>query len=114
MNNYNEYVCAIYSICLDSRLRFASAHFLSLSFFFFFFLSVKFDFSTHALFTRFRFSSTECTVQYYSCTVHRTHKHFIQKKKIKNRSHDTIHTFKNYFVTVFSVFSKISCIQMDS
>ena len=22
---------------------------------------------------------------------------------IKNRSHDTIHTFKNYFVTVFSV-----------
>ena len=25
----------------------------------------------------------------------------------------TIHTFKNYFATVFSVFSKISCIQMD-
>ena len=24
---------------------------------------------------------------------------------IKNRSHNTIHTFKNYFVTVFSVFS---------
>ena len=24
---------------------------------------------------------------------------------IKNESHDTIHTFKNYFVTVFSVFS---------
>ena len=24
---------------------------------------------------------------------------------IKNGSHDTIHTFKNYFVTVFSVFS---------
>ena len=32
------------------------------------------------------------------------------KKKIKNESHDTIHTFKNYFVTVFSVFGKINCI----
>ena len=26
-------------------------------------------------------------------------------KNIKNRSHDTIHTFKNYFATVFLVFS---------
>ena len=26
-------------------------------------------------------------------------------KYIKNESHDTIHTFKNYFTTVFSVFS---------
>ena len=46
-------------------------------------------------------------------TVHGTHIHFIQEKNIKNKSHDTIHIFKNYFVTVFSVFSKISCIQMD-
>ena len=30
---------------------------------------------------------------------------------IKNGSHSTIHTFKNYFVTVFSVFNKISDIQ---
>ena len=29
---------------------------------------------------------------------------------IKNGSHDTIHTFKNYFVIIFSVFS---CIQTD-
>ena len=29
---------------------------------------------------------------------------------IKNGSHDTLHTFKNYFVTIFSVFS---CIQTD-
>ena len=36
-----------------------------------------------------------------------------RKKKFKNRSHGTIYTFKNYFVTVFSVFSKISGIQMD-
>ena len=26
-------------------------------------------------------------------------------KNIKNESHDTIYTFKNYFVTVFSIFS---------
>ena len=34
---------------------------------------------------------------------------------IKNGSHSTIHTFKNYFATVFSVFSfsKISSIQTD-
>ena len=39
-------------------------------------------------------------------------------KNIKNRSHDTIYTFKNYFATVFSVFSfkfsaTISSIQTD-
>ena len=33
-----------------------------------------------------------------SCTVH-------VLKNIKNGSHDTIYTFKNYFATVFSVFS---------
>ena len=34
---------------------------------------------------------------------------------IKNGSHSTIHTFKNYFATVFSIFSfnKISSIQTD-
>ena len=34
---------------------------------------------------------------------------------IKNESHDTIHSFKNYFATVFSVFScsKISSIKTD-
>ena len=43
-----------------------------------------------------------------------------KKKKIKTRSHGTIHAFKNYFVTVFLVFNfqfsvsvKISCIQTD-
>ena len=46
-------------------------------------------------------------------TVHGTHSHFIQKKNIKNGSYGTIHTFKNYFATVFSIFSKISCIQMN-
>ena len=36
-----------------------------------------------------------------------------RKKYIKNGSHGTIHTFKNYFTTVFSIFSKISYIQTD-
>ena len=36
----------------------------------------------------------------------RTHKfHFFINFFIKNGSHSTIHTFKNYFATVFSVFS---------
>ena len=48
-----------------------------------------------------------------SSTVHGTYSHFIQKKYIKNGSHSTIHTFKNYFATVFSVLVKINCIQMD-
>ena len=39
-----------------------------------------------------------------SYTVHKTHKYFIQEKKFKNRSYNTIHTFKNYFITVFSIF----------
>ena len=38
---------------------------------------------------------------------------FFIKTFIKNGSHCTIHTFKNYFTTVFLVFSKISCIQTD-
>ena len=37
---------------------------------------------------------------------------YSEKKKKKNVSH-TIHTFKNYFATVFSVFSKINGIQTD-
>ena len=32
---------------------------------------------------------------------------------IKNESHGTIHTFKKYFITVFSISAKISSIQTD-
>ena len=44
--------------------------------------------------------------------------HCLHIKNIKNGSHDTIYTFKNYFATVFSVFSfqfsaTISSIQTD-
>ena len=38
---------------------------------------------------------------------------FFRKFFIKNRSHGTIHTFKNDFATIFSVFSKISGIQTN-
>ena len=38
------------------------------------------------------------------CTVYGTQKPYFLA---------TIHTFKNYFATVFSVFSKINCIQTD-
>ena len=40
-----------------------------------------------------------------TCTVHALCMHYSHIKKIKNGSHGTIHTFKNYFATVFSVFS---------
>ena len=44
--------------------------------------------------------------QWVSCTVHETHKPlFFINFFIKNRSHDTIYIFKNYFVTVFSIFN---------
>ena len=66
--------------------------------------------------TRFSFLETKCTVYvlFMHCLriVHGTHNYYIQGKK--NGSHRTIHTFKNYFATVFLVFSKISCIQTDS
>ena len=56
-----------------------------------------------------------CTVEHCLRTVHETHNHFIQEKKnIKNGSHDTIYTFKNYFIIVFSVFNKINHIQIES
>ena len=38
---------------------------------------------------------------------------FFTQTFIKNASHGTIHTFKNYFVIVFLIFNKISGIQMD-
>ena len=44
------------------------------------------------------------TVHHYSYTVH-------VLKNIKNGSHDTIYTFKNYFATIFSVLTTISSIQ---
>ena len=87
--------------CLDSTYStFAFSHFTFPSFFFFIFFSPCMRFSFRG----------QC---HCSCTVHGTHNHFIQKKNIKNGSHGNIYTFKNYFTTIFLVFSKISCIQTD-
>ena len=74
--------------------------------FFFFFFS--FFFSRVSAFRRQISLFMHC-----SFIVHGTYNYFIQKKNIKNGSHGTIHIFKNNFATVFSVFSKISCIQTN-
>ena len=84
LNNLSSYIMYLFGFKLLWRLRFCSAVF---SFFFFFFFLVKsafVDFSTDALFT-----DPQIT--------------FFSNFFIKNESHGTIHTFKNYFTTVFSV-----------
>ena len=53
------------------------------------------------------------TRQWVPCTVHRTHKlHFSIIFSLK-MGLGIIHTFKNYFVIVFIIFNKISCIQTN-
>ena len=52
--------------------------------------------------TWFTVQGTKITVYVLFITVHST---VYELKNIKNRSHSTIHTFKNYFVTVLLVFS---------
>ena len=79
------------SIRLDIRLR----HCISRFIFFIFFLRSQFS-RDYALFSRSRTLFT------------RPQTSFFNKTFIKNGSHDTIHTFKNYFATVFLIFSKIS------
>ena len=95
--------------------------FLRLSFcvfpFFFFFFDAHvsaFRDKVHCLYT------VHSLFIYYSRTVHTLFMHcswdlypLYSKKKIKNGSHGTIDTFKNYFDTVFSVFSKMSYSQTD-
>ena len=63
-------------------------------FFFFFLLPAYVDFGAQKLL----FCTVAVLFIYCSNTVHAL-------KNIKNGSHDTFHTFKNYFATVFSVFS---------
>ena len=42
---------------------------------------------------------------HYSCIVYHCWRTVYALKNIKNRSYGTIHTFKNYFATVLSIFS---------
>ena len=70
--------------------------FLTSMFFFFFFSHVNSNFTwVHC-------AETKITIHALFITVHNT---VYILKNIKNGSHGTIHTFKNYFATVLSVFS---------
>ena len=60
------------------------------------------------------FSFFERDYMFYTLNLsHRGNGESVIIQRFKNGSHSTIHTFKNYFATVFSVFSKISGIQTD-
>ena len=73
-------------------------------FFFFFFWEKHFTFSEMGLCF---FSGSRVMFTGPTSTL------FRKKKNFKIGSHNTIHTFKNYFTTIFSIFSKINSIQTD-
>ena len=78
------------------------------------FLLLFFSFFFHAFCFRGELSLfTHCRSTVHALFTGPTLTLFRKKIKIKNGSHDIIHTFKNYFVTIFSVFNKISYIQID-
>ena len=82
-------LATVFSCVYVSVLRF-----LCFSFFFFFLLPAYVDFGEQKLL----FCIIAVLFMYCSNTVHAL-------KNIKNGSHGTFHIFKNYFATVFSVFS---------
>ena len=71
-----------------------------LPFFFFFFFAF-----THLRRDRFYCSETFLLFIHCFVTVHHCSSTVHILKNIKNGSHDTIYTFKNYFATVFLIFS---------
>ena len=75
------------------RMAFAFCFFFSFSFFFHAFLAFRDKF----------YCSRMVAALFVHCSW--DPQPLYSKKYIKNGSHGTIHTFKNYFVTVFSVFS---------
>ena len=86
------------------RVHVDHLRFQLLLFFFFFSACMNSNRTIHA---------HEFTIQETKCTVHALFTHclrdpqpfYSEKIYIKNEPHGTIHTFKNYFVIVFSVFS---------
>ena len=64
----------------------------------FFFFPYAWTVTSH----EFTIQGTKITIYALFITIHST-VHAL--KNIKNESHNTIHTFKNYFATVLSVFS---------
>ena len=81
--------------CDRLHTTFSHVHVFCL-FFFFFFLRVN---------SNLTWVHRSCTVYYCSYTVLHCSCTVYVLKNIKNGFHDTIYTFKNYFATVFSVFS---------
>ena len=79
--------------------RFATSTFSFFFFFFFFFLHVN---------SNFTWVYCSCTVQYCSCTIQYCLCTVYVLKNIKNGSHDTIYTFKNYFLLQYFQFSVFS------
>ena len=91
---------------LDLRFAFSSSSFFHSLFFFSFFLAAIFYFSSMYIA---HFSNTSGSVYCLRDSQTSLFSNFF----IKNWFHGTIHTFKNYFTIVFSVFSKINYIQID-
>ena len=93
---------AAFRVGLDSAFAESCVHVFPFSFlFFFFFFHFHVFKERQILLFRYNFHCS-CTVSllftYCSSTVHAF-------KNIKNGSHSTIYTFKNYFITVFLVFN---------
>ena len=60
---------------------------------------------SHFLFFFSFFEKSVYVFQWVMCTIHKTLQiSFFNKTFIKNGSHGTIHTLKNYFATMFSIF----------
>ena len=97
-----EWLCIWICICVCAFESFVFSRF----FFFFFLALMNSNLTVHAC----DYTVRETKLLFANCS-NTVHALFIGptitlfKKNIKNGSHGTIHTFKNYFVIVFSVFS---------
>ena len=68
-------------------------------------MSIGISFNLHLESTFCMFPSRCVLKKWILCTVHGTCKYFFSKNNFKIEFHDTIHTFKNYFAIVFSIFN---------
>ena len=108
-NNNFQFLNTCTKQALSIRLKVLKSTCVYVSIFFFFF------FEKGVCYTA-RKESKIMLFQLISCIIHRTCMYFTHtttKKNFETRSYSTIHTFKNYFVTIFSVISKINDIQID-
>ena len=100
----------ILSVCLDPRLRFElTSAFCVFVLLFFFFFFTRFG-ETRLLFMYWSLNSNRkcwlfCSKQCISILFMDPQISLFSNFFIKNGSHGTIYTFKNYFATVFSIFS---------